>query len=76
MYVLRGLGASPVAGRLRPLLEHASAQEAVGILRADFATMEHVGPRRTSEFLYGDTLDDASIAEAWSAVQDLLEMLR
>lgn len=49
-YVLRnyGTGMADVVARMRPILPHARAQEALQILRDDFLEIDRVGPRRVA----------------------------
>lgn len=58
-YVVRnyGAGVEDVLECLRPLLEDAAACEAVDILRRDFLSHNHLGPRRVAEFLAGQPDD-------------------
>ena len=77
VYVVRGTtgGVEAVAARLR---EHAArhaeiVKQALGILRRDFATIDHIGPQRAAEFAYLDQSDrDNAAADAHGVVDDLL----
>jgi hypothetical protein len=54
-YVIRnyGAGVEDVLECLRPLLEDDAASKAIAILRRDFLSRNHVGPRRVAQFLVG-----------------------
>ena len=77
VYVVRGAtgGAEAVASRLR---EHAArhaaiVKQALGVLRRDFATIDHVGPQRAAEFAYLEQSErDNAAADAHGVVDDLL----
>lgn len=74
-YLLRfGPGIVEIAKRLASMKDEPEVREAVGYLREDFATMESIGPRRTSEFMLDARNEDLE-ADAWGAVQDLLDRL-
>jgi len=75
-YVVRnyGAGVGDVAGLLAPLMEEPDAKKAVEFLREDFATIDSLGPRRVSEFLFDARHDDEE-GKVWSAVQDLIRLL-
>ena len=75
-YVLRnyGAGAVEVAERLRPLLDHASAIQALQILRDNFSEQEFVGTRRVAEFL-GNSDDELILADVVGDVRALLTAL-
>lgn len=74
-YSLRfGPGIEEVARRLTLMRDEAEVREALGYLREDFATVQSVGPRRSSEFLF-DARDEDAEADAWGVVQDLLVRL-
>jgi hypothetical protein len=49
------------------------AQQALAMLREDFAEIDSIGPRRIAEFLLG-TSDDALQADARGLVLDFLEL--
>lgn len=75
VYVIRNAESSgALAARLLPLIDEPEAREAVRILREDFAAIDSLGPRRVAEFLSGEA-DEAAQADAWSAVQDVLDRL-
>ena len=65
-------GVQSIAAEFTPLLNEPEAKEALAVLRADFDSVETLGPRRAAEFLYGTPNDDAQ-ADAWAAVRDLLD---
>ncbi len=67
-------GIDGVAAQLIPLLSEAEALEAVRYLDEEFATVDSVGPLRTSEFLFDDR-NDAVEADAWGVVRALLDKL-
>lgn len=54
-YVLTNYGAGmpDVLARMRPLLAHEQAREALRILRDDFTEIDRVGPMRVAEFITG-----------------------
>jgi hypothetical protein len=72
-YVLQNYGNGPadVAARVALLVNEPETQEALAVLAEDFRTIESVGPRRVSEFLY-DARDENVEADALGAVRDLL----
>ena len=77
VYVVRGTtgGVEAVAARLRGhAARHAEiVKQALGILRRDFATIDHIGPQRAAEFAYLDQSDrDNAAADAHGVVDDLL----
>ena len=77
VYVLRSFGDEPITEVVRRFATIASATEAVEaltILDAEFASVEHVGPRRYAEFL-GDANDAERRAEAFAAVREFLRLL-
>jgi hypothetical protein len=76
VYMLRhyGTGLSDVVTALKPLLDRQETKEALDYLRADFASVDAIGPIRATEFLFDDRNDDAR-ADAWGAVRDLLDGL-
>lgn len=60
-YLVRhfGSGIDDVVARFRPLLEaHADAQEALAVLKSEFAELDCTGPRRVAEFLLGGPDED------------------
>lgn len=63
-YVLRHYGASveDVVARFVPLQGHPAAQEALAILREDFADEQALGPRTASRFLFR-VVDDGYVAD-------------
>lgn len=67
-------GLDAVAAQLSSLLSEPEALEAVRYLDEEFATVDSVGPRRTSEFLF-DERNDAVEADAWGIVRALLDRL-
>lgn len=75
VYVLRHWpgGAADVAGRLGRHLESdpETVADALEILREDFASIDHLGPRRAARFEAGVD-DDEIAADAHGAVDDLL----
>ena len=75
-YVVRhwSRGKTDIAGRLRRLLTEPHAHKALSIIREDFATLDHLGPRRVAQFLGADE-DEAQRADAWADLQDLLQLL-
>ena len=52
-YVVRGFGTGPeeIAEQLADRQDHPQVAQAVAVLRKDFASADHVGPRRVEEFL-------------------------
>lgn len=75
-YVVRNYGGGPedVSERLRPLLDDAAANTAVGILRRDFASANDVGPRRVAEFIAG-RVDEEIQADVVGFVGELIRRL-
>lgn len=73
-YVVRNYGdeVRDVAKRLAPLLADPVARRALRILREDFDTIEHVGPRRAAAFL-GREDDESLRADVRGFVLDLVE---
>jgi hypothetical protein len=73
-YVLRHFGASieEVVARFVPLQEHPAAQEALTILREDFADEQALGPREASRFLFR-MVDDGYVADFAGAVNLFLQ---
>lgn len=67
-------GKPDIARRIEGLLVEPSAQAALTYLRRDFASLEHVGPRRAAAFLDRDG-DETHCADVWAQVQDLLDLL-
>lgn len=66
-----GGGIEDVAERLIPLLGDAAADRAIAFLREDFASLDHVGPRRAAAFL--DEEDDEGLrADVSGFVMDLV----
>lgn len=78
VYVLRNFGEEPVldvARRLHAFAAHPATQAALTILGQDFASTDHLGPRRYAAFL--GALDAPELrAEAYAAVQELLRRVR
>ncbi|MEI8045076.1 MAG: hypothetical protein WCL11_26930 [Verrucomicrobiota bacterium] len=76
-YLLRnyGRGISDVVAQLRPLLQDASAAQALHYLAADFLDFDSVGPRRVAEFLYGRP-DPETQADAVGFVRQLIQECR
>ncbi len=68
-------GPSDVSARLAPLMNELEAKEAVRMLAEDFETVDSIGPRRVAEFLHDDR-NEGTEADAWGAVQDLLEAIQ
>lgn len=78
VYVLLHYGEEPVAevaDRLAALADEPEAAAALVFLDEDFASMDHVGPKRRAEFL-GDRDGDALRADAYGVVRELVERLR
>ncbi len=75
-YLLRNFGTGPsdVAARLLPHADRAEVKEAIRLLSEDFETVDSIGPRRVSEFLF-DARHDETQADALGAVRDLLDVL-
>lgn len=78
MYVLRHWpgGADDLAQRLASHLtrDRSTVEAALKILREDFASLEHLGPRRAARFEAGNDDDDLA-ADAQGVVDDLLRAL-
>ena len=76
-YMLRyyGTGIDAVADRLRPLLDDAAAQSALGVLREDFTEHDAVGARRAGAFLNAGQSDDDIQADVVGFATQLLERL-
>lgn len=76
-YLIRnyGSGVEDVATRLRPLLDHSVATEAIEVLRTDFLAMNGVGPRRVAAFLEGTSSDDSIQADVVGFVDKLLRLI-
>ena len=72
-YVARyyGKGVKDVAVRLGSLLDDAAASKAIEILRRDFGDLDAVGPKRVTEFLFGEP-DDATQADVVGTISELL----
>lgn len=66
-----GSGIEDVVGRVTPLLGDAAADRAVEFLREDFASLDHVGPRRAAAFL-GREEDEGLRADVSGFVMDLV----
>lgn len=78
VYVLLNFGAEPfveVAERFRAIADADEAREALAYLDEDFATDEHLGPKRRAEFL-GDRDDLDVRQDAVGAVQGFLAAVR
>lgn len=78
VYVLRNFGSEPVvqvAKRFEIIGSAPEAASALEILAAEFASMEHLGPRRYAEFL-GDAQDPDHRAQAFAAVREFLRRVR
>jgi len=75
-YILQyhALGIEEIAQILLTFGLKGEVLKAIEILRRDFATAEHVGPRRVAEFMRGQADDDIQ-ADAWGLVRDLLGRL-
>ncbi len=67
-------GAERISGAMRAIIDAPEAKEAIAYLREDFATVRHVGPMRAAEFLHDGPNENAQ-ADAWSAIQGLLDQL-
>lgn len=76
-YLVRHYGENveAIAAHLRPLLDDAVAQEAIGHLREDFAQLDSIGPSRAAAFLNRSD-DEAFRADVAGLVQRLLRELR
>ncbi|MBN1605002.1 MAG: hypothetical protein JW940_00130 [Polyangiaceae bacterium] len=72
-YVLLNFGGGPqdVVDRFRMIEEAPDAQSALALLAEDFASPDHIGPRRAAGFL-NDPPDPARQADAFGAVQEFL----
>ena len=55
-------GPADVAAVFRSLPPHSLKDEALQILASDFATADHIGPRRAVEFIFGEGIIDAARA--------------
>ncbi len=78
VYVLLNFGRDPVsevAARFAAISSAPESQVALAILDAEFASVEHVGPRRYAEFL-GDANDPQRRAEAVAAAREFLRLVR
>lgn len=78
VYVLRNFGNEPVVDVVTRFCCISSAPQAVAalaILDAEFASTEHIGPRRYAEFL-GNADDGDRRAEAFAAVREFLRLVR
>ncbi len=78
VYVLTQFGEEPVAEvakRFAAISSAAEAQEALNILDEDFASINHMGPRRYAAFLGGGE-DAARRADAYASVREFLRLLR
>lgn len=74
VYVLMNYGASPVievASRFVAIAEYPEAVAALAMLAEDFATEDHLGPKRYAEFL-GDVRDIAVRQDGVGAVRGFL----
>lgn len=70
-----GAGLDDVVARLKPLLDDASAIQAMAYLREDFLDHEGIGPRRVAEFITGGS-DDTIQADVVGFVGQLLNRCR
>ncbi len=78
VYVLLHYGGRPlveVADRFGRIVDSPEAQEALRILAEDFATDEHLGPKRYAEFL-GDRDNPGWRQDAVGAIQEFLRLVR
>jgi hypothetical protein len=75
-YLLRnyGRGVSDVAREIRPFLNDPATREAISYLQDDFSTIDSIGPKRTAEFLTGESDEDIQ-ADALGFVASLLREL-
>ncbi|MCB9528426.1 MAG: hypothetical protein H6701_08545 [Myxococcales bacterium] len=64
-----------VITRFAPLAADPEARQALDILREDFETPDHVGPRRAAEFRFGRP-DPNTQADAFGYVQAFLAAVR
>lgn len=79
IYILKNYGSAigDVAERLKPLLEHELAQQAIAVLGSDFKTADDVGVRRYADFLGdADHENEAVRADAAGLVRALLDCLK
>lgn len=75
-YVLHHFGSAPareVAERFATIADAPEARQALDYLREDFASPDHVGPRRAAEFLGGR--NPARQADAFGDVQEYLRLV-
>lgn len=78
VYVLRNFGKEPVievSRRFATIASASEAAEALTVLDSEFASVEHIGPRRYAEFL-GDAGDAGRRAEAFAVVREFLRQVR
>lgn len=75
-YILRyhSRGIANIAEKLNSFGLLGDVHKAIEILRRDFASTGHLGPRRVAEFMRGQA-DDEIQTDTWGLVQDLLEWL-
>ncbi len=74
-YVIRNFGSGPeeIAERIRSLPTEPDVGRAIGVLRADFATLDSIGPKRVAAFLMDEA--DELRADVVGFVQRLLVLL-
>jgi len=77
VYVLQnfGAGVGDVAAHLSVLLQEPDTTRALGYLAEDFASPEHIGPKRRASFIAGRHDPDLQ-ADAFGLVADLLARVR
>jgi len=78
VYVLMNFGSepvTPVVERFALIAEHAAAQEALSLLEEDFASADHLGPRRWAAF-FGEPASEVLRQDAAGAVQAFLAGVR
>jgi hypothetical protein len=73
-YITQHIGEEEVAERLRPLLDSSLTQEAIDILRSDFATQNGIGPYQVAAFLTNDYDEDIQ-ADVFGSVSKLLRLI-
>ena len=74
VYVWQGVGIESVVGCLEPVVDDRHVAQALDIIRADFGTIDSIGPRRTAEFMRGMPDDDIQ-ADAVGLADRLLTQL-
>jgi len=75
-YLLRnyGRGVADIADEIRPFLDDSTTKEALAYLSEDFSEIDSIGPKRTAEFLTGES-DEEIQADALGFVASLLREL-